>query len=93
MAVAWYSENPPVLQRRGCINSELKLSDRIWTCDCGAVLDRDLNAALNLRSLAVRAVRPEQAERRTLAESDVRPVAVQAASLKQEPSIESRSRF
>jgi putative transposase len=43
----------------GLINSELKLSDgtgdnREWTCECGAVLDRDLNAAQNLRSLAVR---------------------------------------
>jgi putative transposase len=38
----------------GYINSELKLSDREWTCDCGAVLDRDLNAAQNLRRLAIR---------------------------------------
>jgi len=36
----------------GCINSELKLSDREWTCDCGAVHDRDLNAAINLKNLA-----------------------------------------
>lgn len=36
----------------GCINSELKLSDREWTCVCGAVLDRDLNAAINLSLLA-----------------------------------------
>ena len=52
----------------GCINSELKLSDRTWTCDCGAVLDRDLNAAINLKNLIVRAVRPKQAERQTPAE-------------------------
>lgn len=45
----------------GSINSELKLSDREWICDCGAVLDRDLNAAINLKNLAVRVVRPEQA--------------------------------
>ncbi len=37
----------------GCINSELTLSDRTWTCDCGAVHDRDLNAACNLRDLAI----------------------------------------
>jgi len=78
----------------GCINSELKLSDREWTCDCGAILDRDLNAALNLKSLAVPSVRRKQAERQTLAESDVRLAVVsQAASLKQEPSLESRGRF
>lgn len=45
----------------GWINSDLKLTDREWTCDCGAVLDRDLNAAINLRNLAVRRVPPELA--------------------------------
>ncbi len=45
----------------GWINSELKLSDREWTCGCGAVLDRDLNAAINVRNLAVRRVPPERA--------------------------------
>jgi len=31
------------------INSDLKLSDRLWTCpNCGAILDRDINAALNI---------------------------------------------
>jgi putative transposase len=33
-------------------NTQLKLSDRYWTCTCGAVLDRDLNAALNLKAFA-----------------------------------------
>ena len=27
----------------------LKLSDRIFRCDCGYIEDRDFNAALNLR--------------------------------------------
>lgn len=31
-----------------CINKDLKLSDRIWTCECGAVLNRDENAAINI---------------------------------------------
>ena len=31
------------------IKKDLKLSDRIYRCDCGYVEDRDLNAALNLR--------------------------------------------
>jgi putative transposase len=31
------------------INHDLKLSDRTWTCPgCGSVLDRDINAALNI---------------------------------------------
>ena len=33
----------------GCINQNLKLSDRVFHCDCGYIEDRDLNAALNLR--------------------------------------------
>lgn len=32
---------------------ELKLSDRTMSCDCGNVLDRDLNAAINLKNYAV----------------------------------------
>jgi len=36
----------------GCINDELKLSDRSWTCDCGAVHDRDFNASVNLEKVA-----------------------------------------
>lgn len=30
------------------VNSELKLSDREWNCDCGAHLLRDENAAINI---------------------------------------------
>ena len=34
----------------GCINHELKLSDRTWVCqNCGVIHDRDENAAKNLR--------------------------------------------
>ena len=33
----------------GCIKHNLKLSDRIYTCDCGYAADRDFNASLNLR--------------------------------------------
>ena len=33
----------------GCIRSDLKLSDRVYRCnECGLVIDRDLNASLNL---------------------------------------------
>ena len=32
----------------GSIKKDLKLSDRIYKCDCGYVEDRDFNAALNL---------------------------------------------
>jgi putative transposase len=33
----------------GSIKKDLKLSDRIYRCDCGYVEDRDFNASLNLR--------------------------------------------
>ena len=35
----------------GAVNSELTLKDREWTCpSCGAHIDRDLNAAINIRN-------------------------------------------
>lgn len=34
----------------GQINDSLKLSDRVYNCDCGISLDRDLNASYNLRN-------------------------------------------
>ena len=33
----------------GAIKQDLKLSDRIYRCNCGYIEDRDFNAALNLR--------------------------------------------
>jgi putative transposase len=39
----------------GTLNGDLKLDDRVWTCSgCGAVLDRDYNAAVNIRDEAIR---------------------------------------
>lgn len=34
----------------GMIKKDLKLSDRIYSCECGLKIDRDLNASLNLAS-------------------------------------------
>ena len=39
----------------GNINKELTLKDREWTCkSCGTLLDRDKNAAINIKSFALR---------------------------------------
>jgi len=32
----------------GAIKKDLKLSDRVYRCECGLVLDRDYNASINL---------------------------------------------
>ena len=37
----------------GCIKSDLKLSDRVYVCECGYSEDRDFNASLNLRDANV----------------------------------------
>jgi len=39
----------------GSINKELTLKDREWTCgSCSTVLDRDINAAVNIKSFALK---------------------------------------
>lgn len=38
----------------GKIKKDLKLSDRVYTCDCGNVIDRDIQAALNLKAYGER---------------------------------------
>jgi len=44
----WYPSSK-ICHCCGAIKKDLKLSDRIYHCDCGYVEDRDFNAALNLR--------------------------------------------
>ena len=38
---------------RGKANDALKLSDRVWTCDCGKTHDRDRLAAQNIKRFAL----------------------------------------
>ena len=44
----WYPSSK-ICHCCGNIKKDLKLSDRIYRCDCGYVEDRDFNASLNLR--------------------------------------------
>lgn len=38
----------------GYINKELTLKDREWTCKCGSFLNRDINAAINIKNFALK---------------------------------------
>ncbi len=52
----------------GCIKSDLKLSERIYSCEyCGISLDRDVNAAINIKNNALE----NHSAKRTLMESEV----------------------
>mgnify|MGYP001775120041 CR=1 FL=1 len=44
----WYPSSK-ICHCCGTIKKDLKLSDRIYRCDCGYIEDRDFNAALNLK--------------------------------------------
>ena len=55
----WY----PSSQRCSCCGKQkkLKLTDRIYTCSCGLVMDRDQNAAINILREGLRLLREEVA--------------------------------
>ena len=40
--------------RCGAVKRELALSDRVYICCCGNIIDRDVNAAINIRDEAMR---------------------------------------
>lgn len=59
-----WSPSSKLCNECGCINKSLSLRDRVWTCNCGATHDRDLNAAINIQRAGASAfglgdVRPE----------------------------------
>jgi putative transposase len=59
VAGRWYPSSKPC-SACGAVKAKLALADRTYHCDhCGAVLDRDLNAAINLARLSEHATRVE----------------------------------
>ncbi|CAN7215616.1 RNA-guided endonuclease InsQ/TnpB family protein [Massilia sp. LjRoot122] len=70
LADRWYPSSR-LCSTCGAKNTTLVLSERTWTCRCGAGHDRDVNAAINLQRLATGA----------LAAQTALPVASQAAML------------
>jgi putative transposase len=46
----WYPSSK-TCSKCGEVKSDLSLSDRVYRCDCGLEIDRDMNAALNLAAL------------------------------------------
>jgi putative transposase len=49
VADRWFPSSK-MCSRCGNIKETLSLSDRVYKCDCGMVIDRDLNASINLRN-------------------------------------------
>ena len=46
----------------GMINKDLKLSDRIYRCDCGNIIDRDYQASLNLKQYGENVLKQKSVE-------------------------------
>ena len=70
----------------GTINTALTLSERVWACECGAVHDRDLNAAQNIRAEGIRRipVAVGHTETQNAWGEGVRPAHCRQSSLNQE---------
>ena len=52
LRVGRFEPSSKTCNKCGRINTQLKLSDRTWTCTCGATHDRDFLAARNIRDFA-----------------------------------------
>lgn len=49
IADRWFASSK-TCSKCGCKKETLSLSERVFNCDCGVSLDRDLNAAINLKN-------------------------------------------
>ena len=55
LRIGQFSPSSKTCSNCGTINKELQLKDREWTCsNCSTVLDRDVNAAINIKSFALK---------------------------------------
>lgn len=67
----------------GTKNSDLKLSDRAWVCPvCGCILDRDYNAALNLRDYFMKVI-PEEKYKNTVGTAEIHASGEKTATLRE----------
>jgi putative transposase len=65
----------------GAVHAALTLADRSWTCACGACHDRDLNAALNIRSEGLKMLAAGYAESLNAQGAVVRPPQLEAVGV------------
>lgn len=75
----------------GAIDSNLSLGDRVYKCECGLEIDRDINAAINLRNLAVSSTESRNACGE--GSSGIAHVRCETASMKQEFTSETSRKF
>ena len=55
LKIGRFSPSSKTCSNCGAINKELQLKDREWTCgSCNTLLDRDVNAACNIKSFALK---------------------------------------
>lgn len=52
LEIGRFSPSSKMCSQCGVINNSLTLKDRIWTCENGHILDRDMNAATNVKRMA-----------------------------------------
>ena len=58
--VSRYFASSKICSECGCLNENLKLNEKSWTCPhCGSYLDRDVNATVNIRKEGMRKVKEE----------------------------------
>jgi putative transposase len=65
----------------GAVNAALTLADRSWTCVCGVCHDRDLNAALNIRTGGLKLLAVGYTDRLNAHGAVVRPPQLEAVGV------------